>query len=220
VNQDGLGGIYGTWEEPGVGCEQCHGPGADHVAAKDAGEITIDDEKELCGSCHYRDTNHGILVSGGFIRHHEQYDELISAGHNVNSCVDCHDPHIGTRYGHAEEGGIQVTCESCHSSMTTNNHVVPVDCQTCHMPRASKSARAENSFLGDLRTHIFNLNAGPETNDAMWFTGEGGATYSNGFVTLDFACYQCHVDPLTGEGGTNSQKTMVELSARAVGIHN
>jgi Bacterial Ig domain/Cytochrome c554 and c-prime len=218
--QDGLLGIQGTWEEPGVTCEQCHGPGADHVAAKDASKISVTTDKELCGSCHYRDTNHGILASGGFIRHHEQYDELISAGHTALSCTDCHDPHIGTKYGNAEEGGIEVTCESCHAENTSNSHVVPLECKTCHMARASKSARSVNSFQGDLRTHIFKINSGTETKDAMWYAGEGGATFSKGFVTLDMICYQCHKDPITGVGGDKSTKTMAELSARATGIHN
>lgn len=218
--QDGLVGIQGTWEEPGVTCEQCHGPGADHVAAKNPALISVDTEKELCGSCHFRDTNHGILASGGFIKHHEQYDELISAGHNALSCTSCHDPHIGTRYGHAEEGGITVTCESCHSSKTTNAHAVPVDCATCHMPRAGKSARKINSFQGDVKTHIFKINASGDTKDAMWYTGDDGATFARGFVTLDFVCYQCHTDPVTGEGGGKSAKTMAELVAKADGIHN
>ncbi|MFQ5538283.1 MAG: Ig-like domain-containing protein [Gemmatimonadota bacterium] len=218
--QDGLVGIQGTWEEPGIRCEQCHGPGGDHVAAKDPKKISVDTEKELCGSCHFRDTNHGILASGGFIRHHEQYDELIASGHNALSCTDCHDPHVGTRYGHAEEGGIKVTCESCHSDKTSNAHTVPVECSTCHMPRASKSAQKRDSYFGDLKTHLFKINTGTETKDAMFYTGEGGATFTRNFVTLDFVCYQCHTDPVTGEGGGKSAKTMAELSAKAVGIHN
>jgi len=219
VHQDGLEGMAGTWEEPGVGCEACHGPGVNHVAGKDPSLISIDRDKELCGSCHFRDTNHEILAKGGFIRHHEQYDELISAGHIENSCTDCHNPHIGTRYGHAEAGGITTTCESCHENTTTNNHLVPVDCQTCHMSRATKSARSITPYQGDLQTHIFAINSGEETKDFMWYDIDG-TTYSRGFVTLDFACYQCHEDPLTGEGGSASQKTMAELSARAMGIHN
>jgi hypothetical protein len=219
VNQDGLPGMHGTWEEPGITCEACHGAGVDHVASKDASQISVDTNKELCGSCHFRDTNHGILASGGFIRHHEQYDELISAGHSARSCIDCHDPHIGTRYGHAASGGITVTCESCHADKTTNNHLTAVDCVTCHMPRATKSARAVNSYMGDLKTHIFKINASAAPKDAMWYTGDEGATFSRGFVTLDFVCYQCHKDE-NGVGGSKSMKSMADLSARATGIHN
>ena len=38
-------------------------------------------------------------------------------------------------------------------------------------------------------------------------------------VTLDFACYQCHTDPITLEGGGFSQKSLGDLSVKATGIH-
>ncbi len=54
----------------------------------------------------------------------------------------------------------------------------------------------------------------------MFFTDAGtGRTRTNAFVTLDFVCYQCHTDPVSGEGGGGSTKTLAELSARATGIH-
>ncbi len=220
INQDGLVGIAGTWEETGITCERCHGPGGTHVATQSATNINIDRGSELCGSCHFRDVNHDIDAKGGFIRHHEQYDELLSAKHNVRACIDCHEPHIGVRYGHAAAGGIQTACEDCHAGVT-NSHVVPVDCEVCHMSRATKSARAVHTFEGDVRTHIFKINSNPFPKDSMFFADPtSGHTHTRGFVTLDFACYTCHKDPATGDGGSASTKTLAELSARAIGIHN
>jgi hypothetical protein len=144
---------------------------------------------------------------------------FVVAGHSQRSCIDCHEPHIGVRYGHAAQGGITVTCEGCHADKTSNRHLTDEECVTCHMPRATKSAQSKNAYVGDLKTHIFKINSGPETKDAMFYTGEGGATFSRGFVTLDFVCYQCHRDE-SGVGGTRSMKTMAQLSARAVGIHD
>ena len=40
---------------------------------------------------------------------------------------------------------------------------------------------------------------------------------SNG-VTLDFVCYKCHQDG-AGEGGSNSARTLEQLSTKATGIH-
>lgn len=220
VHQDGLVGILGTWEEPGINCEQCHGPGGDHVATKYASEINIDSNSELCGSCHFRDTNHRILVSRPFIRHHEQYDEMISAGHVNLSCTTCHDPHIGVRYGNADAGGIRADCSSCHQSVDVD-HLVPLDCEDCHMPRAGKSARAVQSYQGDVRTHIFKINSDPVRREdavGMFFEDEG-STFSRGFVTLDFVCYQCHTDPVSQEGGGGSELSMGDLSDRAKIIH-
>ncbi len=227
VNQDGLVGIVGTWEEPGVWCEQCHDPGVDHVVSKSAADITVDESAAACGTCHTRDAANRVLVSGGYVRHHEQFDELLASGGMATlDCNDCHEPHIGTRYGHAAAGGIRAaaSCESCHAGQT-NSHVVVVDCETCHMPRATKSARAVNTFQGDVKTHIFKIKKDAvgkdDPTDGMWVTDPSdGKLVAAGFVTLDFVCYQCHTDPITLEGGGGSQKSLAELSARATGIHN
>jgi hypothetical protein len=140
VHQDGLEGILGTWEETGVTCEQCHGAGGSHVATQSGDDININRDAELCGGCHFRDTNHRILASPPFIKHHEQYDEMISANHATRACTDCHEPHIGVRYGNAAAGGIKVDCQSCHTTVTSVDHSEPLECVDCHMARASKSA--------------------------------------------------------------------------------
>ena len=219
VHQDGLEGIEGTFEEPGITCEQCHGPGVDHVSTKSASEIDIDTSPELCGSCHNRG---GMMVApeakGGFIRHHEQYNEWQLSAHSSENvtCNDCHEPHLGTRY---DNEGFKTTCESCHGQKA-NAHLVPVECTTCHLPQAGKSALAENLFVGDVKTHLFEINADAVGKDAMFFMDAGtGKTRTNAFVTLDFVCYQCHTDPVSGEGGGRSTKTLAELSAKATGIH-
>lgn len=58
-----------TWLEPGVGCEACHGPGADHVASTgDRGriinpaELQFRNQAEICAQCHSR----GYDPSGEF----------------------------------------------------------------------------------------------------------------------------------------------------------
>jgi hypothetical protein len=221
VNQDGLEGILGTWEETGITCEQCHTPGVNHVVSQSAADINIDESKELCGSCHFRDVNHNIEASGGFIRHHEQFDELIASPHQERNCIDCHEAHIGVRYGNAAAGGIVATCESCHSNITSNAHIVPVDCENCHMGRATKSARAVHTFEGDVRTHLFRIKTDAVGKDDMFFVDPtSGKTFTRGYITLDIACYSCHTDPITMEGGGGSQRTLAQLSARATGIHN
>jgi hypothetical protein len=220
VNQDGLVGIAGTWEETGITCEACHGAGADHVASQSPSDITLDVSSAACGNCHRRGADDDFIeASGGFIRHHEQYQEWLASPHDgMAECSDCHEPHIGTAYGNADAGGIHTTCEDCHT--VTLNHL-PVDCENCHMARVTKSARAINSFEGDVRTHIFAINPdGLMTKDDMFFTPVGSTKMStNPWVTLDFACYSCHTDPITLEGGGGSEKTMAELANKAAAIH-
>jgi hypothetical protein len=226
VNQDGLEGIIGTWEETGIRCEECHGPGVNtiaagggHVVSQSAAEINRDPTAELCGGCHFRDTNHNVLASGGYIKHHEQYDELINGGKNTFNCTQCHDPHVGIRY---DQGGIVMQCEDCHTSVTLN-HIPGPECEDCHMGRASKSARAVHLYEGDIRTHLFTIDTDSlKTKDDMFFLDPtSGDTHTNPYITLDFACYTCHNDGGTPpNGGTFSAKTRGELAQRAIGIHN
>jgi hypothetical protein len=222
-HQDNLPGIYGTFSEPGVTCEACHGPGSRHVVTNSRVDIKKDNSSELCGTCHYRDKKHRILasVSGGkgFIQHHEQYDEMISAGHKVLKCVTCHDPHKSTIY---KQGGLKDSpkCETCHPAQAAKvNHPPVATCVDCHMPKASKTAGTSptNPYQADLRTHIFKINTDPVDQSAMWYT-EDGNTFAKGFVTLDLVCYSCHKDA-NGQGGPMSKKTLEELSAKAEQIH-
>jgi hypothetical protein len=223
VNQDGLPGIAGTWEEPGIKCEQCHGAGGQHVASQKASDITVDGSSALCGVCHRRGTDDNFIeASGGFIRHHEQFHEWLASPHGgaMIGCNDCHDPHKGVLYGNDLAGGIVATCEDCHTGVTVTGHL-PVDCENCHMARATKSAVKVHDFEGDVRTHLFAINTdGTKTKADMFFVPAGGTKQTtNPWVTLDFACYSCHTDPITQQGGGGSEQSMAELAARAVQIH-
>lgn len=231
VNQDGLTGFEGTYEETGIGCEACHGAGADHVSTQSAADITIDSSDELCGSCHNRGgINSDIPAStSGYIRHHEQYNEWANSAHfGAVGCNDCHDSHLGTRY---DEEGFIASCVGCHPNEAANNSHLSIDgennttdeaCITCHLSQATKSAVADAdnpNFVGDVQTHIFTINPDPVNKD-YFFSADGlsVATASEG-VTLDFVCYQCHTDPVTGTGGGASDRDLTALSGKATGIH-
>ncbi len=237
VHQDDLTGFLGTFEEQGVTCEQCHTDattglgGVTHVSTQSADDISVDASSDLCGTCHQRGgADSHIEASGGWIRHHEQFNEYSNSAHFANAvgCNDCHDPHLGTRY---DMGGFTASCVGCHPNQAaTNNHLNVIGdgtdtdsaCITCHMSQATLSAVADATnpnFVGDVKTHIFTINPG-EFNKDYFFSADSSLveTATEG-VTLDFACYQCHQDPVTGTGGTMSQKTLADLSAKATGIH-
>ncbi len=187
-NQLGLPGLIGTWAEDGITCEACHGPGGQHVLSRQARHIVVDRRSERCGECHTRDAQRRIQASGGFIQHHEQYDEMIAAGHRNLTCVSCHDPHASTKYNPAQ--GVVLDCQTCHGGIEVYNvgdgaHT----CVNCHMPFATRTAVTRGQFTGDVRTHIFRINADP---DAPQFYQEDGKTFSHGYLTTDFACLACH----------------------------
>jgi hypothetical protein len=122
-HQDGLAGMAGSFEEPGVQCEACHGPGNLHAANPYLVDIKIDRDAEACGSCHRRGAVETIDAGGGFIKHHEQWEEQFQSKKHSMRCIDCHDPHASSKFADAvvnPNKGIRVACLSCHIGYDTN----------------------------------------------------------------------------------------------------
>lgn len=198
-NQDGLAGMHGTFDVGGIHCEQCHGNGM---------TMEVDDTAAMCGTCHIRGEADTIPASGGFIRHHEQYNEHLAGAHASFKCVDCHNPHKRGEFSIWEDGesedyplgqetgaqcGVNCHADKMESYAKTSMYDYGVECKDCHMPYATKSAKALGPYQGDLQTHIFFIDTDPEAN---MFTDDGGFVVldDNGKakVTMDFACKRCH----------------------------
>jgi hypothetical protein len=218
-NQDGLPGLIGTWTEPGIRCEECHGPGSQHAANPQGVQMTIDRDPELCGQCHIRGAVEEVNAKGGFIRHHEQYEELFQSKHITLDCVVCHDPHVGViqlRQAQEADPTVMTTrtqCENCHFKQgqyqDSQIHPNVADCIDCHMPRVTKSAVGDASkFTGDIRTHLMAI----DPTQIGQFTEDGSAALSQ--LGLDFACRSCHV-----EGGMATSKSDEELIDKATDYH-
>ncbi len=200
-NHLNLPGIVGNWTFRGIQCEACHGPGSEHVA-RGGGKgvaIVVDERSELCGLCHIRGPSDLPPASGKFIKHHEQYQELKNSGGMASlRCVTCHDPHEGVHKGatNPEEGaGIKKKCEDCHSDVAEKfqgslMQKEGVRCIDCHMPKATKSAVATGDYVGDVRTHLFRIDTSEDAEFII--TAEDGKEYARGYITLEYACLQCH----------------------------
>ena len=186
-NQDGRPGIVGTWAFPGITCEECHGPGKAHVAAPSKGNVKVDRGDAACGKCHIRGSKERIPAGGGFISHHEQYNELTASPHAGKvTCVTCHDPHKRAAISR------KVGCADCHTKEAADfegsrHEKSLVRCTDCHMPAAGKSAENFGKYVGDIKTHIFKISLG--ANDQM-FAPDG--RFATGKLTADFACLSCH----------------------------
>lgn len=214
THQDGLPGLVGTWSEPGVQCEACHGPGSLHAANPRGVKLLVDRSSEQCGKCHYRGAPEEVDASGGFIQHHEQYEELFQSKHLTLECVDCHDPHLGVIQ--LRKVGLQTTrtkCENCHHNQANYqaSDVMKgfVTCIDCHMPRLVKSAAANAAkFTGDIRTHLMAI----DPIQVGQFTEDGKLALSQ--IGIDFACRSCHV-----EGGIAMAYADAELRQKAYNYH-
>jgi len=237
-NQDGMEGFLGTFAFGGVHCEKCHGMGSLHAFEPTSYPLVTDDSDYFCGKCHTRGGDNGVSpgediieASGGFIKHHEQYDEWYNSAHNSKNgpgCNDCHDPHASVVFDANTPGeGVSttVTCVSCHvdgenADIASTTHAFGT-CLDCHMPDASKSAIATNAYNADVSTHLWKINTSVNGKADMF--SEDGTSVAigddgHGAITLDFACYGCHND-LEGVGGGGPALSLEQLSARAATIH-
>jgi len=214
-NQDDKPGLVGTWAEPGIKCEACHGPGSLHASNPRGFRMEVDRDAEQCGTCHRRGPIEQVDAKGGFIDHHEQYEELFQSKHITLDCVVCHDPHkLVVQSRKASEPTTRTRCQDCHfkEAQYQNNKmhtVMNLACVECHMPRIIKSAWGiPERFDGDIRTHIMAI----DPNQIGQFSEDGKTALSQ--IGLDFACRHCHVE------GVATPKTDEELKAAAKGYHS
>ena len=214
-NQDDLPGLIGTWAEPGIRCEECHGPGSLHAENPRGVKMDIDRDAAQCGNCHLRGDPESINASGGFIRHHEQYEELFQSKHAILDCVQCHDPHEGVvQLRRAEAQTTRVRCESCHFKEAKSQKIADherndVACIDCHMPRLVKSAVGNaEAFTGDIRSHMMAIDPAAVSQ----FSEDGSEAISQ--VSLDFACRHCH-----NPDGEALDRTNEELIINAIDYH-
>jgi len=214
-NQEGKDSLIGTWAFNGIQCEACHGPGELHIEDPFKISMVIDRSSDLCGQCHIRGAVNKIPASGGFIRHHEQWNEMFTTKHAVLECVDCHDPHIGLHPNNPERSSaIRITCENCHFREAESFYNTDIEdhlgfygpeCIDCHMPLAAKSAVAQSTYVGDIHSHLWRINT---SADAEMFTQDGG--YANGYLTLEFTCLKCHEDESKAWAAENAERVHAE----------
>lgn len=219
-NHEGLEGVVGTWAAPGVQCEACHGPGGEHAKNGDKALIKIDTSAASCGACHVRGSKDKIPAAGGFIRHHEAYNEHLAGPHKTLECVTCHNPHKKAQFS------IKKTCSQCHAKEAkdyegTAMHAVGVSCTDCHMPKAMKTATNKSKFEADLRSHLVRINLDPKAEmfykepkldkEGKQILKDGKPEteeFARGFIGLGFACLNCH-----------KNKDVKWAAAKAKGIH-
>ena len=209
-NQDNLPGIVGTWTQPGVRCERCHGPGSLHVNNPQGVRMFVERDSALCRDCHTYVQSPSLEIKNGFIQHSDQYGDLTQSKHQILDCLTCHDPHSGVvQLRLAGQQATRLLCQDCHfrEAQLQNNpaHIANgIGCTDCHMPGLIQSGSANpRSFLGDMHTHVVAI----DPRLISQFNADGAL--ASGQISLDYACRRCH-------GATKSD---AELLNAASGYH-
>ena len=145
---------------PGVSCEACHGPGAQHVAKMSMGvesrklksifnpaDLKPVESVEFCGACHRTAWDVALAGSKGIFNVRFQPYRLETSrcwgqGDNRLTCIVCHDPHEPLV---RDLASYEKRCLACHAttpaSKPTPDHpgaicrVSNKDCISCHMPK-------------------------------------------------------------------------------------
>ncbi|MBB6052383.1 multiheme c-type cytochrome [Armatimonas rosea] len=136
----------------GVGCESCHGPGSEHVAAMQKGDkskgVLLTALRgtggkrlnEVCGRCHRApaDVEHMDELSkqatSRFMPYGLSLSQCFKQSNDKLSCVTCHNPHEDAS---TDTKRYEAVCVSCHAAPKKACPVNPKEkCVSCHMPTA------------------------------------------------------------------------------------
>jgi hypothetical protein len=139
--------------ENGVQCEDCHGPGAQHVAGISNGKpragsirslkgMTTEETNEVCGSCHRTWEAVMLLKIQGtsnvrFQPYRLTNSQCFTSGDRRIACTACHDPHAALS---SDVKSYDAKCNACHNrgNAAVAKKICSVgkeQCVTCHMPR-------------------------------------------------------------------------------------
>ncbi len=214
TNYDSVTDSYRTvWEEPGVNCETCHGPGGEHVrVCKEAGDGKKPDDlkiiitasfdnhqtNSMCGPCHAK----MYPISSDFMPGDLYFDHFgLNALEDRDFYPDGRD--LGENYTYtqwlmnscARKGTLD--CVDCHTSSGRNRHADAPDnaCMPCHdqyvtdpEPHTHHAADSEGSRC--VSCHM------PQTTFARMVRHDHSFLAPTPAATMEFgspnACNICH----------------------------
>ena len=141
--------------EPGIHCESCHGPSAEHVRTHgtagtilNPGRLSAVELNDFCGVCH-RKPPESDWTDKWKTRHQPSYLNQAACFRKSGAltCLTCHDPHstlsqVSTQY--------DKRCMACHKEVRHRTAVTSRSCVDCHMPQVVINAQLSftNHWIG------------------------------------------------------------------------
>ena len=158
-----------------IGCERCHGPGGNHVAAVSLrfADLAIAAEPSraspsaifnMCDQCHSPRGTMSITPDDPFSVRFQAttltWSRCYSASSEAIGCLTCHDPHRDAR---PDTAFYERKCLGCHDSASKKIEalvrICPVnpsrDCIKCHMPLVTSTRIPHSPFTDhNIRVHL------------------------------------------------------------------
>lgn len=106
-------------EELTIGCESCHGPGGEHIAAEEkAGTMKV--SQDACMACHPSEpakNNQGVWEANNHYGTRNYFASKHAETQQLNDCIACHTPHSVNNSGKSVIGDDPVNdnCKLCHT---------------------------------------------------------------------------------------------------------
>jgi len=129
--------------ELAIGCENCHGPGRQHVnsAGKaplvNPARLAPRQSEAICLKCHQ---SNEVLADSDLLAHGAsmKLSRCFEASNGKLTCITCHDPHVPISDA-ARPIFFRARCLSCHTdascSLPKQQRGAVDDCSGCHMPK-------------------------------------------------------------------------------------
>ena len=145
--------------EPGIRCEVCHGPAAQHAREparfhpQTPGRLSADELNGFCGQCHRMPAPASATpdLSNPWNARHQPPMLAASACFSKSqgrlSCLTCHSPHGSLERNAA---AYDRACAQCHTSLQHKADTKSRACVSCHMPlvEAQPYLRFANHRIG------------------------------------------------------------------------